>query len=120
MRFFFSSRRRHTRFKCDWSSDVCSSDLVACMRRGELLGLRWRDVDLDGVRLSVRQQYTRQGKSLGFGPPKSAKSIRTIDLDGETADLVREQRQPHPSEPRPCANAYRPDLDLLFCRPAPP
>src|SRR5207237_3960081 len=24
---FFSSRRRHTRFKCDWSSDVCSSDL---------------------------------------------------------------------------------------------
>src|SRR5207237_3714776 len=29
--FFFSSRRRHTRFKCDWSSDVCSSDL--CRRR---------------------------------------------------------------------------------------
>src|SRR5260370_38811151 len=26
--FFFSSRRRHTRFKCDWSSDVCSSDLT--------------------------------------------------------------------------------------------
>src|SRR3989475_9545717 len=30
--FFFSSRRRHTRFDCDWSSDVCSSDLcvIAC------------------------------------------------------------------------------------------
>src|SRR2546430_10563015 len=27
VRFFFSSRRRHTRFDCDWSSDVCSSDL---------------------------------------------------------------------------------------------
>src|SRR2546430_17634921 len=26
-RFFFSSRRRHARFDCDWSSDVCSSDL---------------------------------------------------------------------------------------------
>src|SRR2546430_11314454 len=26
LRFFFSSRRRHTRFDCDWSSDVCSSD----------------------------------------------------------------------------------------------
>src|SRR6267142_4256737 len=26
--FFFSSRRRHTRLTCDWSSDVCSSDLV--------------------------------------------------------------------------------------------
>src|SRR2546427_751347 len=28
MFFFFSSRRRHTRFDCDWSSDVCSSDLM--------------------------------------------------------------------------------------------
>src|SRR5256886_9815878 len=32
--FFFSSRRRHTRFDCDWSSDVCSSDL-SWARRGE-------------------------------------------------------------------------------------
>src|SRR5690242_21405838 len=30
--FFFSSRRRHTRLTCDWSSDVCSSDL--CWRQG--------------------------------------------------------------------------------------
>src|SRR5437868_9107740 len=29
MRFFFSSRRRHTRSKRDWSSDVCSSDLLS-------------------------------------------------------------------------------------------
>ena len=28
--FFFSSRRRHTRLTCDWSSDVCSSDLGRC------------------------------------------------------------------------------------------
>src|SRR4029434_9708473 len=34
MSFFFSSRRRHTRFKCDWSSDVCSADLV-CVRERE-------------------------------------------------------------------------------------
>src|SRR2546427_4763882 len=33
--FFFSSRRRHTRFDCDWSSDVCSSDLRE--RRDQLL-----------------------------------------------------------------------------------
>src|SRR5688572_32524604 len=31
--FFFSSRRRHTRFDCDWSSDVCSSDLREPGRR---------------------------------------------------------------------------------------
>src|SRR5256886_8648548 len=31
--FFFSSRRRHTRFDCDWSSDVCSSDLICANTR---------------------------------------------------------------------------------------
>src|SRR2546430_12020991 len=32
--FFFSSKRRHTRFDCDWSSDVCSSDLISWDRLG--------------------------------------------------------------------------------------
>src|SRR5215471_9029259 len=35
--FFFSSRRRHTRSLRDWSSDVCSSDLEACRRCGQVL-----------------------------------------------------------------------------------
>src|SRR5207253_4364642 len=39
--FFFSSRRRHTRWPRDWSSDVCSSDL-AVVDHAEL---HWRDVD---------------------------------------------------------------------------
>src|SRR2546427_4176334 len=34
--FFFSSRRRHTRFDCDWSSDVCSSDLEVYIVQGRL------------------------------------------------------------------------------------
>src|SRR2546430_4864163 len=43
--FFFSSRRRHTRFDCDWSSDVCSSDLW----------LAWRvEVDPGAARERVR------------------------------------------------------------------
>src|SRR5688572_33375806 len=35
--FFFSSRRRHTRFDCDWSSDVCSSDLTSTSEPTTLL-----------------------------------------------------------------------------------
>src|SRR2546430_16658039 len=35
--FFFSSRRRHTRFDCDWSSDVCSSDLYKNDKYDEVL-----------------------------------------------------------------------------------
>src|SRR5690606_40400441 len=34
--FFFSSRRRHTRFSRDWSSDVCSSDLVQRSRQSQM------------------------------------------------------------------------------------
>src|SRR2546430_8978850 len=37
--FFFSSRRRHTRFDCDWSSDVCSSDLEAVQQVAQVLAL---------------------------------------------------------------------------------
>src|SRR5207237_3769226 len=42
--FFFSSRRRHTRFKCDWSSDVCSSDLQSGRRAWLLVNPSNRDV----------------------------------------------------------------------------
>src|SRR2546430_7609690 len=38
--FFFSSRRRHTRFDCDWSSDVCSSDLATMASFTALLAAR--------------------------------------------------------------------------------
>src|SRR5688572_32238793 len=38
--FFFSSRRRHTRFDCDWSSDVCSSDLRGLLQRQGARGRR--------------------------------------------------------------------------------
>src|SRR3989475_722925 len=43
--FFFSSRRRHTRFDCDWSSDVCSSDLETHALVGLEALLRWRRQD---------------------------------------------------------------------------
>src|SRR5688572_32448891 len=47
--FFFSSRRRHTRFDCDWSSDVCSSDL------GEWLGIL-RSLGLADDKLSMHRK----------------------------------------------------------------
>src|SRR2546430_7141821 len=52
--FFFSSRRRHTRFDCDWSSDVCSSDLPAA---------RTLDMRFSGAsgRWGMRRSVFRQG-----------------------------------------------------------
>src|SRR2546430_10166341 len=47
MFFFFSSRRRHTRFDCDWSSDVCSSDLA-------FRDIAWREIPQEGRWQRVR------------------------------------------------------------------
>src|SRR5215211_249760 len=43
--FFFSSRRRHTRSLCDWSSDVCSSDLLACNKPSLVEGGGFEQLD---------------------------------------------------------------------------
>src|SRR2546430_6234893 len=49
--FFFSSRRRHTRFDCDWSSDVCSSDLLERVGNGYILSAARFGDTLVAVRL---------------------------------------------------------------------
>src|SRR5260370_19302169 len=61
--FFFSSRRRHTRFKCDWSSDVCSSDLEAGVEGAELGVVGRRFVETHGVDglLQVVRPYPEEG-----------------------------------------------------------
>src|SRR5260370_36540542 len=65
--FFFSSRRRHTRFKCDWSSDVCSSDLHARRHRGERRGgqpARASGPAVDGMKAGTARVVLIQGASL--------------------------------------------------------
>src|SRR5688572_31388516 len=69
--FFFSSRRRHTRFDCDWSSDVCSSDLDH---------QAWADAAkkwfIDGERL---ESHEMQG-SITFLGPDMKQELGRIDL----------------------------------------
>src|SRR6266568_314244 len=58
--FFFSSRRRHTRWNCDWSSDVCSSDLcqpsygmsVRTFEIVELSARGYAEVEVNGLTLA--------------------------------------------------------------------
>src|SRR6266567_4866993 len=86
--FFFSSRRRHTRFDCDWSSDVCSSDLLPELRvRYPDLGLATEEELTAKVRLfeAVARLFAR----LAQGGPL----VLFVDdlhwVDGASLDLVR-------------------------------
>lgn len=62
------------------------------MRRGELLGLRWSDVDLGAKRVSVRQALVSVAYKLTVTTPKSHNE-RVIDLDPETVEVLRRHRK---------------------------
>src|SRR2546430_4000274 len=61
--FFFSSRRRHTRFDCDWSSDVCSSDLFPLQRAEILKPAQVVKVDLAVVLALRSEEHTSELQS---------------------------------------------------------
>src|SRR3989475_6829022 len=85
--FFFSSRRRHTRFDCDWSSDVCSSDLRerAAARRPD-------------------PRRHRQARDDRAGRRRSAQARRELTLSargpfwGRAHRAVRRRSEEHTSE----------------------
>lgn len=63
------------------------------MRRGEVLGLRWQDADLENGRVSVRQQLVKANGSVAFGQPKTAKGRRSLVIDEGTRRSLREHRR---------------------------
>src|SRR6267143_3840046 len=71
--FFFSSRRRHTRWNCDWSSDVCSSDLST---RGRICGSRRT--------FCTRYRRTRR-RGRGEGGRQKAEGIHHRGTEGTEA-----------------------------------
>ena len=66
--------------------------LTTGVRRGELLGLRWSDIDLDSGRLTVNQALERVKGSTAFKPPKTATSRRTITLPVACVNALKEHR----------------------------
>jgi integrase len=59
------------------------------MRRGECLGLRWRDVDLDAGRLSIRQQVIAVDNRIVVSPSTKSGKARAVDLDAPTLAELR-------------------------------
>jgi integrase len=85
------------------------------LRRGELLGLRWQDVDLDIGRVSVRQTLTTVGNKVAFGEPKTARGKRNIAVDGVTISALRTWRACQAQERLAFGQAWH-DTGLVFSR----
>lgn len=85
------------------------------MRRGEVLGLRWRDLDLDAGRAAIRQTLLSVGYAVQFSTPKTAKGRRSIALDPVTVASLREHRRRQLEERLAFGRGYG-DQDLVFVR----
>jgi integrase len=59
------------------------------MRQGELLALRWQDVNMENAVVSVRRSLTRSGGKVVFGEPKTKKSRRSIRLTPQAVEALR-------------------------------
>jgi integrase len=85
------------------------------MRRGELLGLRWSNVDQEARTVTVVEQLSRRTGGVGrFGPPKTSASRRTIDLSTESIAALGLWRDAQDEQRRSWAELYQ-DEGLVFC-----
>ncbi len=84
-------------------------------RRGEALGLRWRAVDLDGARLSIRDTLVTAGEPVVETTPKSERGRRSVALDAGTVAALRAHRKRQAAEKLALGPAYR-DGGFVFAR----
>jgi integrase len=71
---------------------VFTVGLALGLRRGEALGLRWGDVDLDGGALRVDRTLQRVAGQWRFLEPKTVRSRRTVPIPGPVVDSLRRHR----------------------------
>jgi integrase len=88
--------------------------LTTGMRRGELLGLRWSDVDLELARISVQQTLTAVHGKLATSSPKTPRSRRAMALDPSTSTALQLHR--HRQLEEQLALGIRPEHNLVFTR----
>jgi integrase len=84
------------------------------MRRGEVLGLRWRDVDADAARLAVVQTLTTVDGTPILTQPKTQRSRRTIYLDTFTVTVLKEHRRRQREEQLAAGGAWDKSIELVF------
>ena len=87
--------------------------LATGLRRGEALGLHWRDIHLDEGMLRVRWILTRTSQGLQLGEPKTDKSRRTVPLPRSAVETLQAHRARQEDDRRSAGATWR-DNSLVF------
>lgn len=87
--------------------------LTTGMRQGELLGLRWRDVDLDRAAVQIRGTMQATSEGLRFAETKTRGSRRQVYLTDRAVDALRQHRKRQAEERLRMGAAWE-DNDLVF------
>ena len=91
-------------------------ELATGLRRGELLGLKWEDIDFANQTLRVRRQVGRINGEVREAPLKTKNAYRTISLGTDAIGVLKQQREKQPSSsyvfPSPTGGPIAPDSVL--------
>lgn len=80
----------------EWTYNLIYMAVKTGMRRGELLGLRWEDVDLNKKQLNIRNTLVISENGPIFKEPKTSSSIRPIEITDEELSLLKSiQKEQH-------------------------
>jgi integrase len=105
----FLAHVEHNRLSALWRLAATTG-----MRRGELLGLQWATVDLDGATMRVERQLHPAGVGVKFDTPKSKRGLRQIALDAGTVQALRDHCDRQLLEQSLAGDVYEHE-DLVFC-----
>lgn len=83
------------------------------MRQGELLALRWQDVDMENAAVSIKRSLTRSGGRVVFGEPKTKKSRRSIRLTRKAVVALRSDLERQLRDMKILGDRYQ-DQGLVF------
>ena len=91
-------------------------DLATGLRRGELLGLKWTDVDFDRGALKIQRAISRQNGKVVEAPLKTKNAYRTLPLSADAIDILKTQKKKVSSSewvfPSPTGGPMSPDSVL--------
>lgn len=88
-------------------------ELYLGLRRGEINGLKWENVDIENHVIYIRETRTAAGAGVCIGKPKTKKSVRNLCYEGELIGMLEYAKQKYDECKKKYGNTYNPDGNVI-------